>query len=464
MSAPIATTQFPTTRRAAARTQSFHRSLRKPAAGPDPRRPRRIMHVSASDLAGGAARAAFRLHESLKHQGEDSQMFVAARQSEEEDIHQYQPPNALSERFLRLARREYLRRVQTPYQTTRPAGLEHFRDDRSIFGDELLEQMPHADIINLHWVADFIDYRRFLPEAAATTPLVWTLHDMNPFTGGCHYDLGCGRFRQNCGTCPQLGSHREDDLSRSIHRRKEQAFSRMNPEMVRIVAGSHWLANAARSSSLLSRFNITTIHCGIDAETFRPRDRYDLRAELNIPMSAFVVLFAADEINNQRKGLNHLLQALRKIQSQKEIFLLSVGGGSKIDAPFPHIHLGKFTNDQMLSIFYNAGDCFVIPSIQEVFGLTALEAMACGTPVVGFDTGGIPDMVRPGETGLLARPADSDDLSAQILWMIEHPAERKAMGENARRMVEREFTNTIQARRYISLYEELEQALPAAAR
>jgi len=118
----------------------------------------------------------------------------------------------------------------------------------------------------------------------------------------------------------------------------------------------------------------------------------------------------------------------------------------------------------MLSIFYSAGDCFVIPSLQEVFGLTALEAMACGTPVVGFDTGGIPDMVRPGETGLLARPGDVADLSAQILRMIENPAERQFMADGARKIVEREFTSEIQARRYKSLYEELEQALPAAAR
>jgi glycosyltransferase involved in cell wall biosynthesis len=423
------------------------------------------MHLSASDLGGGAARAAYRLHESLRRHGEDSQMFVAARESDDPMVHHYLPGGNSPQRLMRLLRKEYLRREQLPYQPTRMDGCEHFRDDRSLFGGDLLEQMPHADIIQLHWVADFVDYRRFLPAAAATTPMVWTLHDMNPFTGGCHYDLGCNRYKGNCGACPQLGSNLENDLSRKIHQRKEQAFQAVHPDMLRIVAGSHWLADAARNSQLLSRFNVTTIHCGVDTEVFQPRDRWELRKALGIPASAFVVLFAADELHNRRKGLSHLLDALREINRSRDVFLLSVGHGSgKLDVPFPHIHLGRFTSDRMLSIFYSSGDCFVIPSLQEVFGLTALEAMACGTPVIGFNTGGIPDMVRPGKTGLLAPVADDIALARQITWMIDHPEERRQMGATARSVAEKEFSYSVQARRYIGLYEEIEQTLPTPAR
>lgn len=456
--------QFQSSRRNLARL-TFPRQAVEAASKSDPRRPRRVMHLSTSDLGGGAARAAFRLHQSLKIEGEDSQMFVADRQSHDPLVHHFHPSDGLRQRVSRAAWKEFLRRQQSRYQETRPQGCEHFRDDRSVYGGDLLDQMPHADIINLHWVADFVDYRKFLPEAATATPLVWTLHDMNPFTGGCHYDLGCGRYEAHCGACPQLGSRQEDDLSRKIHQRKESAFARIDPEMIRIVAGSRWLATAARNSQLFSRFQVRTIHCGVDTKVFRPRDRYELRAALGIPMSAFVVLFAADHVQNQRKGLALLLEALRQTKSSREIYLLSVGDGSgPIDVPFPHIHLGRFTSDLMLSIFYSAGDCFVIPSLQEVFGLTALEAMACATPVVGFAAGGIPDMVLPGETGLLARTGDVGELSERIRWMIDHPDERRAMGEKARALVEKRFTYAEQARQYISLYEELEQALPTPAR
>lgn len=391
-------------------------------------------------------------------------MFVAGRESADTSaIHLYEPDHSFLPRLGRLARREYLRRQQSAYPD-RPEGVEHFRDDRSIYGSDVLEQIPHADILNLHWIAEFIDYRKFLPVAVNAAPVVWTLHDMNPFTGGCHYDLGCGRYKQSCGSCPQLGSNQENDLSRQIWKRKEETFRQINPDRVRIVAGSQWLANAARSSSLFSRFHITTIHCGLDPDVFCPRESGDLRAALQIPKSAFVVLFAADQIGNQRKGLSLLLQALKGLPKDRQIYLLSAGGGSQIEAPFPHIHLGKFSSDQMLSLFYSVGDCFVIPSIQEVFGLTALEAMACGTPVIGFDTGGIPDMVRPGKTGLLAPTGDVATLTAQIAWMLDHPAERRLMGLQAREMVEKEFTSAIQARRYTSLYEELEKLTPASVR
>lgn len=426
--------------------------------------PRRVVHVSASDSCGGAARGAFRLHQALRKNGEDSHMYVLNQDSKGSAIHRYQPPDGLLPRLQRMFRKEYLRFIQKPYQHRRPQSCEHFRDDRSPYGNDLWDQMPAADILNLHWVAGFIDYRKFF-SLAATTPVVWTIHDMNPFTGGCHYDLGCGRYEGKCGVCPQLGSVKEYDLSRRIHRRKQQALRQLDPEKVRIVAGSYWLAAAARKSRLFSDFNVTTIHYGLDPTAFRPRNRMALRASLEIPESAFVVLFAADELHNQRKGLPLLLKALQQMAGQREVYLLSVGDGAcTLNTPFVHIHLGRFTSDDMLSIFYSAGDCFIIPSLQEVFGLTALEAMACGTPVIGFATGGIPDMVKPGRTGLLAESNDVGDLAEKIFWMMEHPEETRRMGRNARALVEREFTVANQARKYSSLYEELEQTISISKR
>lgn len=421
-----------------------------------PRR-RRIVHVSASEINGGAARGAYRLHQARKKMGDDSRMFVLNQETDDASTVRYQPQPGIRPRLSRMLRKEFLQRVQLPYRETKPPGCEHFRDDRSPYGSEIWSQLPAADVINLHWVSDFIDYQGFFPLAAETS-LVWTLHDMNPFTGGCHYDLACGRFQDGCGACPQLGSARLQDLSRAVLQRKTRALGHLSNKRVRIVAGSRWLASEARKSTLLSRFDIRTIHYGIDTQSFHPRDRAALRTSLHIPLSSFVVLFAADHVHNRRKGFSLLLEALQLISPGREIHLLSVGNGSSpTDLPFPHIQLGYLTSDDMLSMFYSAGDCFVIPSLQEVFGLTALEAMACETPIVGFSTGGIPEMVRSGENGLLAPTGDVVSLARKIEWMIDHPAEAGAMGKAGRAMAEKEFTIEHQAQSYGQLYAELEE-------
>jgi glycosyltransferase involved in cell wall biosynthesis len=317
--------------------------------------------VSVSDINGGAARGANRLHHARKKLGDDSSMFVLSQEREDGSTVRYQPQSGIRARLARLLRKEYLQRVQLPYRDTKPPGCEHFRDDRSLYGSEVWPQLPEADIINLHWVSDFIDYQGFFP-LAADTFLVWTMHDMNPFTGGCHYDLGCGRFKDSCGTCPQLGSTKENDLSRAVLQRKRKALAHLSPERVRIVAGSRWLASEAQKSSVLSRFDIRTIHYGIDTRSFHPRDRTALRSALHISPSAFVVLFAADHVQNRRKGFSLLLEALQLIPAAQDIHLLSVGNGTtNLDTPFPHTQLGYLHSDDMLSMFYSAGDCFVIP-------------------------------------------------------------------------------------------------------
>jgi glycosyltransferase involved in cell wall biosynthesis len=422
-----------------------------------PRR-RRIVHVSASDINGGAARGAYRLHQARKKMGDDSRIFVLNQETEDASTVRYQPRPGIGPRLSRMLRKEFLQRIHLRYQETKPPGCEHFRDDRSPYGSEIWPQLPEADIINLHWVSDFIDYQSFFPLAAETS-LVWTLHDMNPFTGGCHYDLDCGRFQDGCGACPQLGSAKLQDLSRAVLQRKIRALGHLSNKRVRIVAGSHWLASEAQKSQLLSHFDIRTIHYGIDTQSFHPRDRTALRTSLHIPLSAFVVLFAADHIHNRRKGFSLLLEALQLISPSREIHLLSVGNGaSPTDLPFPHSQLGYLTSDDILSMFYSAGDCFVIPSLQEVFGLTALEAMACETPIVGFSTGGIPEMVRSGENGRLAPTGDVVALAREIEWMIDHPNEARAMGKAGRVMAETEFTIEHQAQSYGRLYAELEES------
>ncbi len=414
------------------------------------------MHLSTNDVSGGAARAAYRLHSGLRSIGCDSTMFVMHKRSSESTVKAFTPSVDWVSRLRYRLRQVRLMLSLGRYRTSRPVGYELFSDDRTRYGAALLEQLPSCDIVNLHWVARFVDYRPFFARVPRHTPVVWTLHDMNAFTGGCHYDYGCGRYRERCGACPQLGSDDEQDLSRRVWERKHRAFAQVEPGRLHIVTPSRWLAREAEQSTLLERFPISVIPNSLDTDVFAPREREVARAALEIPRDANVVLFASDSVENKRKGFTLLAKALSGLNAPSNLFLVSLGSGEpNLEGSVPHLHLGHIGNDRLLALVYSAADLFVIPSLQEAFGLTALEAIACGTPVVGFDVGGIPDMVRPGVTGLLAPSQDVTALRAAIVELLQDPARRAEMSANCRRIAVEEYALEIQAKRYVDLYEKM---------
>ena len=419
----------------------------------------RIVHLSTSDVSGGAARAAFRVHTGLKRLGHDSRMIVLRKSSGDETVSTLGIRGDLVGKLKRTIRRRRIEADFARYAATRPAGFELFSDDRTEHGGQLLKQIPDCDVINLHWVAGFVDYERFFGGIPANIPVVWRLADMAPLTGGCHYDHGCGKFTNRCGACPQLGSRDENDLSREIWTRKNASLARHRPSGIHLVATSNWIAAEAKRSSLLGEFPVTVIPNALDVEEFAPRDKGFARDLWNIPRDANVILFVGETLELRRKGFAELTQALAGLTDVPRPFLLSVGGmKSKLDMPIPHLNLGRITNDRLLSIAYSAADVFVIPSLQESFGQTVIESMACGTPVVGFATGGIPDMVRPNETGWLAPTGDTAalrDAIASALQTLSNPENRARMSETCRNTAVREYALDGQARRYETLYQTL---------
>lgn len=423
------------------------------------RRARRVLHISSSDCAGTAGRGALGLHQALRAAGEHSRMFVLNKESEGPAILRYHPEEDFLSRVGRMVRKAYLQRLQDACWGTRPNDWSDFSDDRSPHGPDLGDQLPIRDLVHLHSISNFIDLRKTFPLISGR-PLVWTLHDMNPFTGGCHQSGGCDRYINTCGYCPQLGSTRGNDLSRKAHWRKQRAFESLNPARVRIVAVNSALAKAARRSSLLRDFNISHIPYGIDPEAFRPRDRRALRASLELPTTAFVVLVHLTDPCNSRSGILPVVEALQQLSTGADCVLLSAGDQPEpFDAPFRHVHLGSLTSDDMLSLFYSTGDCLVSASPRQAFELSALEAMSCGTPVVSFDLPGLADIMRSGQTGFLARSGDVTDLVQKIQRIKENPAEARAMGRNGRTLVRESYSVARETQSYLELYQELEQSL-----
>jgi len=285
---------------------------------------------------------------------------------------------------------------------------------------------------------------------------------MNAFTGGCHFDVGCGKHESGCGACPQLGSVSEEDLSRDIWKRKERVFRAVRHERLHVVALNQWMAEGVRRSPLLGRFGVTVIPNGVETDVFAPRDKHFARDVLGIPQDANVLLFAADSVTNRRKGFHVLTEALNTLPDSSNIALVSVGAGNaKLGHGIPHIHVGHVEDRQRLSLVYSAADVYVVPSLQDNQPNTVLESMACGTPVVGFDVGGIPDMVRPGITGLLAPVGDAHGLRAAILQIFEQRETRASLGAACRRIVMEEYTMDRQVRQYAELYlKAFQQAVP----
>ena len=418
----------------------------------------RIVHLSTSDSAGGAARAAFRLHTGLRRLGVDSSMLVEDRRTDDPAVRRFKPPADLVSRMRRRFRRATISSDANRYPN-RPPTLDWFSDDRTPYFDQLFSQVPPCDLINLHWVAGFVDYDGFFPAAAKRgTSLVWRLADMNAFTGGCHYDDHSGKFTAECGACHQLGSSDPNDLSHQIWLRKKEALAHVSDDGLHLVATSRWIAGEAKRSSLMSRFGVTIVPNGLDTADFAPRDRKFSRDFFDLPPDAKIVLFAADTAATVRKGFAYLAEALQGMADVPDLLLVSVGGGDPKIAGVPHRHLGRIKDDRVLSLAYSAADVYAIASLQESFGQTVTESMACGTPVAAFATGGIVDMVRPGITGELAPTKDVAALRAAVKNLLNDPEGRAKMAENCRRIVLTEYSLEVQSRAYLSLYERLTEA------
>ena len=409
-----------------------------------------VTHLSTTDLVGGACLAATRLHKGLLGQEVASRMFVVIRRSQDDSVWTLSPFP-----FLPKAMRRVLfgvcRRIQHRKRLIH-GGL--FSLGRVYYGRDLLRQLPPSHLIHLHWVIDLVDYTTALPELARRAPLVWTFHDMNCFTGGCHYDEHCGRFTVGCGLCPQLGSRKENDLSRHVFARKQRALARIPAQRLIIVCPSEWMASEVSRSALFQRFQRVTIPYGIDTAVFRPIARRQARAELGLPADAKILLFVADILGERRKGLGLLFQALEGLREVHNLLVVTLGSkpGTQLVAA-PHLHLNRIDDPARLALVYSAADAFIVPSLQDNLPNTVLEAMSCGLPVIGFRVGGIPEMVRDAETGLLADVGNATDLAQKISWMLEHGEQRERMSAAARALVLRDFTVQRQAAACKLLYQ-----------
>lgn len=411
----------------------------------------KILALCTSDIDGGAARAAYRLHKGLAASGVDSRMLVQHKKSSDRDIYGPQWLQGEVTHKLRLMLdafplRIYPKRMHFPFS---PAWVP------STVGAELGEIAP--DIVHLHWICG-----GFIPLATVgklSVPVVWTLHDSWPFTGGCHIPFDCVRYQRNCGLCPQLGSSSEKDLSRWVWKRKHKFFAAQN---MTIVCPSKWLADCAKSSSLFNNTRIEVIPNGIDTLQFKPVDKTVIREFLNLPHEAAIIAFGALSATSDRnKGFHYLQPALQGLAArgwQEKAELLVFGADRPADPPNMGLkvtYLGKLHDDTTMALYYAAADVFISPSTQENLSCTVMEALASGTPCVAFNVGGMPDMIEHKRNGYLATPFEVQDLTRGLEWVLEDPARWRSLSQEARTKVQTEFSLEKVARRHEVLYREI---------
>ena len=412
----------------------------------------KVIHLNTNDLEGGAAQASYRLHTGLRGIGIDSQMLVQRKISDvptviapatkiEKAVSQTRPSLDLLPVLL------YSNRQRTPYSI-------QWLPDRLV--SRVAQISP--DIINLHWInAGFLQIETL---AKFKQPLVWTAHDMWPFTGGCHYSGECNKYTQSCGHCPQLKSQQDGDISRWVWWRKAKAWKNLN---LTIVTPSQWLADCARNSSLFQDLRIEVIANGLDIQRYQPIEKNIARHLLGLPQDKQLILFGSvSPTSDNRKGFHLLRPALKKLSQspmlQEKLELVIFGASEPkepIDVGFQIRYLGRLNDDISLAITYSAADVMIVPSIQEAFGQTASESLSCGTPVVAFNATGLKDIVEHQQNGYLAKPFEVEDLARGINWVLEDTERYNQLCIRARQKVEQQFTWELQAEKYLELYSDI---------
>lgn len=411
----------------------------------------RVLHLATLE-GGGAGVAAYRLHRGLRQIGVSSVMSVLHKASDDPSVHWIHGIQDFGAKTQAVSLWPHLLQQ---WEGT----LKRFPDrSRSLCffstpdsNVALEQQAKDFDIVNMHWVAGLVDIRR-ISEMFAEKKLFWTLHDMNPFTGGCHYAQDCTRYETGCHDCPQLGPGPED-IVRNIWNIKQESYRKLD---LTIVTPSKWLGDCSQKSALFRRFPHRVIPYGLDLEDYSPMDRSVARQKLGLSEHAKIVLFGASALADYRKGFDLFLNAiahLPHIAKEMDIVLTAFGQSddlSRISSPYPLHALGHLNTPAELRTAYSAADVFVIPTREDNLPNTVLESMACGTPVVGFDLGGLPDMIVHHKTGYLAPFPDIEEMAHGIHWILQNKDIK--FQRICRERVEQHYALTRQANDYMSLY------------
>ena len=440
-----------------------------------------ITILSTFDTQGGAAIAASRLNKALNNNGLTSNVLVQDKKGK--DITTQSIANSWFQKKMALARFALDRLQFVFYEKSKEV---RFSFSQATVGVDVSTHplIRQSDVIHLHWINfGFLSLNSLEKLIKTNKSIVWTLHDMWAFTGGCHYSGDCENYLNSCGNCvPFLRNPSDTDLSNQVWQRKAEIFKKSN---FTIVACSEWLAQKARQSSLLQGKTILSIPNPIDVNIFQPTPKDVAAMSFQLAYDKNYILFAAAKISDERKGFSYFKEALsmfdarlsmldarnsmfgmndvlnsehRKsnIENRKEDIEILIFGQAQVSdfegLPFKVNILGRLSDLETIAKVYSAASVFVSPSLEDNLPNTIMESMACGTPVVGFEVGGIPEMIDHKSTGYLAKYKSAEDLAKGIYWTL-FESDYQALVHNSRQKVLDNYSEKVVAGRYKKVYE-----------
>lgn len=400
-----------------------------------------IVHIHSADSGGGAEVAAYQLHMELKKMGHNSIMFVGRKEVVESDtigIPCVRGPKGLL-RFTKWLERQYgLQYLYSP----------GFRQLEKIFPKDV-------DVIHFHSLHGAEGYADIgaLPRLSLKKPAVMMMHDMWMLTGHCGFPTGCDKWLTGCGSCPDLSLYPAipKDGTRINWLRKRKVLSRSR---LSLVATSNWLTEQFRQSPFVKGRALYTIPNSVDTTIFQPGRANDARARLGISEKGFVALLMANQLSNRWKGIPDAIEALNRL-NDPQVTAVLVGQDCKRAAEklrIPSIVFPHMKERNKIADVYRASDVLVMPSLEEVFGMVAAESMACGTPVIAYATGGLPEVLGDNEGGILVARGDIAGLADAIMKMIDNEKTREELAEKAAERALRLFSLRSQAEHFITLY------------
>jgi glycosyltransferase involved in cell wall biosynthesis len=404
---------------------------------------------------GGAAVACSRLQEALHQSGTSAKLLNLFHENTDDEHFSFLSgvTGKLSAKYFFIKERLKLR----PYQLD-PVTAWNFSPACSGIDISKPKIVKQADVIHLHWINQgFLSLKSLQQLSSLNKPIVWTLHDMWMFTGGCHHSRGCNHFHDRCGYCPFLKNPNEQDLSARIHKQKEKIFPALN---LNVVTPSRWLAEEAKKSSLLQQVPVSVIPNPLNLDLYKPFDQDTSRKKLGLDINANILLFMAANATSEYKGVKYLRESLNLLEQQHpevaaKTILVVIGrtkDKSELNFPVKTIFTGTIHNESEIISYYNAADLFVLPSLEENLPNTIMEAMACGTPAVAFRTGGIPDLIDHLENGYLAEFKSAAELMKGIHLLLSDELLLKKLKVNARKKTETNYSYPVIAAKYKELY------------
>jgi glycosyltransferase involved in cell wall biosynthesis len=416
----------------------------------------KVVHLNTYDGNGGAGRACIRLSRALLSQNIDSKVIVHYKFGKNPQIGDFNT-NLIQKAYTaatiileRIWAKRYVKAVKTPFSF-------------AWFGRSVIHHpdVKNADIIHLHWVNHgFLNPAHIAEIAKLNKPVVWTFHDSNAFTGGCHVRYTCDHFQRECGNCPLLKNSSPNDYSHRIWKQKDRAYHKLD---FKIIAPSKWMQASVLQSSLAKGKAISQIPNTLETDVFKPIDKWLAKEQADFPKDKFIFLSGfMPSRKDMHKGTSYLLESLELLKNRlgekaDQIELVVFGNRNTEDVPefpFKTSFLGTIDDDTKLALYYAAADAFLIPSLEDNLPYTVMESLSCGTPVITFTTGGIPDMVKHLHNGYLATYRSAESFADGMEWIIDHP-DRLKLQKQARQAVMDNFSEEVIAKRHIALYSRL---------